>query len=278
MIEFRINSKIIFIIMTKFKTIALQGKRNILQNQCLFFESLPSTNSWIIENIQNFDHNGLLVACAHQTQGKGRRGNVWITPKGKCLTFSAVYKLKRGLFLPQILSLAAGLAIYKYLLEFDMPDMRLKWPNDILVGNKKICGILCEKLQNKGEEVVVIGIGLNVNLIATDIPIQLQKKITSIAMQLKRNFTIFEVLSQITQKLDNVLSQLEIRGKTFIIKEWETCTNILGKDITFWQHKKLYYGSTIKLDRTDGSLVIKKLDGTIQNLYAGDIQMVRCNE
>ena len=262
----------------QFQIINLQGKRNILQNQCLLFDSLPSTNSWIIENIQKFNQNGLLVVCKHQIQGRGRQNNVWLTPKNQCLTFSAVYDLTNNTFLPQILSLVAGISIYKYLSENNIYNIFLKWPNDILIGNQKICGILCEKIKSEGVNKIIIGIGLNVNLKLNDIPIELQKKITSMAIQLKQPFIILDVLSQITQKLDATLYNLETKGQSAIIREWETSNNMLGKNISFWYQKKQHYGKTIKLDKQDGSLIIKKSDGSIQNLYAGEIQMVEQKE
>jgi BirA family biotin operon repressor/biotin-[acetyl-CoA-carboxylase] ligase len=122
--------------------------------------SCPSTNTWALEHVDALAH-GSCVWTQKQTKGRGRGGNAWKSPAG-VLTASFVIDIARGLNAQQ-LSLAAGLAI-AHAVEDLAPkaEVRIKWPNDCYVKDRKLAGILCESAASKGRHVMVIGIGLNV--------------------------------------------------------------------------------------------------------------------
>ena len=116
----------------------------------------PSTNSWAIAHAEALAH-GACIWTEHQTAGRGRNGSTWVSPQG-VLTASFVLNLPPAV--PQI-ALAAGLAVC-HAVEDCCPQVRvgLKWPNDCVVGERKLAGILCERA---GKQQVIVGIGLNVD-------------------------------------------------------------------------------------------------------------------
>ena len=101
--------------------------------------------------------------ASYQKKGKGRLGRKWEASKDEALMFSVLIKDKKLLQNAPILSLVAGSAVFKYLLQIGLENVSIKWPNDIYVNGKKICGILLESVSHEKIDAVIIGIGLNVN-------------------------------------------------------------------------------------------------------------------
>lgn len=136
--------------------------------QIIWYESIDSTNNEAIRHISELDNLSVLAAV-EQTAGRGQRGNSWKSAAGRNLTFSIVLKFGDG-DLPDLsakdqfrITLAATLSVRRFL-AMKGADTRVKWPNDIYAGRKKICGMLIENgLEGSGLKWSVIGIGINVN-------------------------------------------------------------------------------------------------------------------
>lgn len=131
----------------------------------LYFESIDSTNNYAINLARNeAAKNGTVIWTNFQTAGKGQRGNFWESAKGKNLTFSVIYYPKnlhasKQFEISKFVTLAISQSLKKY-----YQDIRIKWPNDIYAGNKKIAGILIENTLSQANILFsVIGIGLNLN-------------------------------------------------------------------------------------------------------------------
>ncbi|UGU14969.1 biotin--[acetyl-CoA-carboxylase] ligase [Sinomicrobium kalidii] len=128
--------------------------------------AIDSTNSYLKElSATGILDDYTIVVARHQTRGRGQMGTSWNSESGKNLTFSVYKKIscirKEEVF---YLSMATSLAIVRALKKFNMPQVKIKWPNDILSANQKICGVLIESIIKKGElDAAVIGMGLNVN-------------------------------------------------------------------------------------------------------------------
>lgn len=127
--------------------------------------AIDSTNSFLKDMICNERvEDYTIVVAAHQTRGRGQMGTVWDSERGKNLMFSVFKDLSIHVVeFPFYISMAISLAIFKALESFNIPDLRIKWPNDILSADKKICGILIENVIKNKLNSTVIGIGVNVN-------------------------------------------------------------------------------------------------------------------
>ena len=124
-----------------------------------YFDSLGSTNDYVKENAGNME-NGDTVITLNQFSGRGRMGHVWSVPPGESLAFSILIKDIEFDNAVQLLPHCAGMAVVYSLREFGVSEPVIKWPNDVLVGNRKVCGILCESVVGESMS-AVIGIGVN---------------------------------------------------------------------------------------------------------------------
>lgn len=197
------------------------------------YRSLDSTNNEAKKYIQKNNVKKVIFAADIQNSGRGRRGHSWFSDDPASVSVSFLYKAGGNLNqIPQITA-AAALAVNKTLKKFRLAG-DLKWPNDILIKNKKICGILSELIFNKNQEAfVVIGCGINlnnksfsqqINELATSYYLEKNKKIN-------KNLFLAELIAEMDYYIESYLS--ESREK--IINEWKKELNLIGKkvDLTF---------------------------------------------
>src|SRR5208283_2326 len=166
------------------------------------FDILDSTNVKAKSLALDDAQEGAIVIAEEQTAGKGRLGRSWSSEKGKNLTFSVIARPRIS---PQhlgILSLFAGVSVARALTTLTDKTIRCKWPNDVFLNNKKVCGILSESVASeKSITAVIIGIGINVN--QKKFSPDLQEKATSLALETGRDFHRWQVLAAILKEIEN---------------------------------------------------------------------------
>lgn len=160
----------------------------------LWREQVGSTNDELRKLAEQGMAEGLVFVADEQTVGRGRRGGVWVSPKGENLAFSILLKPIASKVLWHRLSLLTGLAVAETL-ENHVPLSEIKWPNDVRVGGKKIAGILVEA----GKDFVIVGIGININ--STDFPEELMA--TSLHEQTGRVYPRAEVLHEVVTRMSH---------------------------------------------------------------------------
>jgi len=158
----------------------------------LWRERVGSTNDELRKLAEQGTDEGLVLVADEQTAGRGRRGAVWVSPKGENLAFSILLKPNAPKGLWHRLSLLTGLAVAETLENY-VPLSEIKWPNDVRVGGKKIAGILVEA----GKDFVIVGIGININ--STDFPEELAA--SSLREQTGRVYSRAEVLREVVTRL-----------------------------------------------------------------------------
>lgn len=165
-----------------------------------FFEELPSTNSYAKQLNGESAYHGALVLTDNQTGGRGQYDRKWKAEPGKNLTFSLVFEPQKAERFT-LLTLACALAVSEMVNSCAQVETKLKWPNDILCDNKKLCGILTEtQFYGNRLERVVVGIGLNVNQIQFDG--ELTNKATSLCNECGEEFSRERVMADILQKIE----------------------------------------------------------------------------
>ena len=204
------------------------------------FDTISSTNDYLLREEKNKNKDIKICIAEEQTKGRGRRGKSWISPKFKNIYFSLNSYLKKEDL--SGLSIAVALSVSKVLTKINVMSL-IKWPNDLLVGNKKICGILIETAKVGELTKVVIGIGINVNMEYSEL---IDQEWTSIKLEKKqsvdRNSIITEMINQLCITL-NVFEQEEfdyfinkftsldlLRDKEFTLKDKPNET-FIGKGI-----------------------------------------------
>lgn len=177
-------------------------------------EEIDSTNNYLKLMLSNYEPlaNGTVIMADHQTAGRGQYGNKWLAPAKKNLTASFFLKTDFILANDQFnLNKAVSLAVYDCLTHFLIEDCKIKWPNDIYVGNKKIAGILIEnRLQGKYLKDSIIGIGLNVN----QSEFYGVNHATSIFRIIKKEMDLQKVLEMLCVALEERYLQLQ-KGENF---------------------------------------------------------------
>nr|WP_322625532.1 biotin--[acetyl-CoA-carboxylase] ligase [uncultured Flavobacterium sp.] len=186
--------------------------------------AINSTNDYLksLASAQQ-QENFTIVTAEAQTQGKGQMGGVWNAEAGKNLTFSILLKdlltATSGIF---TLNVAVTTAIATAVSGFGIPDVSIKWPNDILAGNKKLCGVLIENsFKSDGQIQSVVGIGLNVNQTNFEgLP-----KASSMAVQADKYFDKEEIMLAIAHQLQQNVSDLEVNAQVL----WQQYHDVLFK-------------------------------------------------
>lgn len=208
--------------------IALLDKEKVLQaigieREWFHLEVLDevvSTNTYLMKAATNGAPH-VSCAVAHiQTGGRGRRGRTWVSHLGASLTFSLLWRFDCGAAALSGLSLAVGIALIRALRELDIDTAQLKWPNDVLVDNQKLAGILID-LQGDmdGPSAAVIGVGINV-----DLPKQVLERIDQPAIDIKHvslvNIEQSQLLGTVLKHLADVLRHFEQHGFIGLRDEW----------------------------------------------------------
>lgn len=231
------------------------------------FDELGSTSDWLKQNAAS-EPVGTVVFTESQTAGRGRRDNRWIAPRGKDLMFSMLLKPNASLEKwPRITTLAA-LAICKAI-EAELPlQPRIKWPNDIYLGDLKTSGLLAETVSTREGLVLVLGIGLNVNTL--DFPSELsatsllQKLSSPVLREIDRNALakrLLECLHAEFQRLDDDFSAAiaEVREQSWLLHRQIRAQTPQGE----------VFGRVLDLDE-EGHLLLQLADGTVQTLASAD--------
>jgi BirA family biotin operon repressor/biotin-[acetyl-CoA-carboxylase] ligase len=195
-------------------------------------DAIDSTNTYLrqLSSVEKLD-DFTIVMTASQTAGKGQMGTEWKTEKGKNLTFSVFKKISclendEGFYI----SMATSLAIYNGLKYFQIPKLAIKWPNDILSENQKICGILIENvIQNSKMTAAIIGIGINVNQTNFEVGLNASSLKNSIGI----NFDLDEVLFQIVEQLKKYSHLITERAFDTLKEEYESLLFRKDKPSTF---------------------------------------------
>ena len=231
-------------------------------------DSLPSTNDRALEiSADEAVVTPLLVLTAKQTAGRGRGGNRWWSREG-ALTFSLLIDAVANDRISQ-LSLTAGVAACEALREF-VPgkDVGLKWPNDIYLGERKICGILVEIPPERSGRVVV-GIGLNVNNSLSTAPEELQRTATSLIDCAGQKVDVTAVLVRILQLLQQRLEWLASHDPR-LPALWEETSILRGRTIYLENHGRETTGVCQGIDE-EGGLLLRTPSG-IERIVAGVIR------
>ena len=224
-----------------------------------YHDTLKSTSTTALELLGPLlDNAPALVLTSHQSAGRGRKGNPWWS-SGGALTFSWVVdaaQLAVTVERRPMVSLAAGLAVRDALLTL-MPGCPfvLKWPNDVLIGDRKVCGILVEQHSVDQRQAVIIGIGVNVNNSLRDAPAEIAQRATSLFDLEGRSFDLSAILIEILQRLSFRISQLTTQPR-LALAEMNHHNVLTGRIVTLQTGDSIITGLCVGVD-DEGQLVLQ---------------------
>ena len=239
----------------------------------LFSREVDSTNKWAKELATYGADEGTVAIAETQTKGRGRLDREWISPTGG-LWFSLILRPKLNPTEAVKLTLVAGLAVAKVLREMFDLKTETKWPNDVLVNGRKICGVLAE-MNTTGETVsfVVVGVGVNVNFDVENVfPEQLKKVSTSLEKELGRKVKLENLFRTLLEQLESLYELLIKEGFNPILDEWKTYAGFLGCKVEVTGPTGKMSGLALDVDH-EGALVLRLEDGTVKRVFVGDVSV-----
>ena len=240
----------------------------------LRFEEINSTNSEALNQARLGAKEGLCIVARQQSNGRGRFGRVWVSPKDAGLYFSLVLRPKiETKFIP-LITLMAAVAVHDTLETLFQIDCDIKWVNDIHVSGKKICGILAETAETKFGLAVVVGIGINLK--SANFPIELAEIATSIEIETGKSPNFENLLQTLTQFFSKYCDIFYgVNGAEIIRRAWTNrSTYSFGKEVRVVLENETIYGTTRGIEE-NGALRIETENGQIQIIHAGDVQNLR---
>ena len=235
------------------------------------FTSIDSTNRYLKDLPIN---SRLDVCCAEiQTQGRGRFGRHWHSPFGENIYCSSRWSLNCDLSRLSGLSLVTSLAVLATINAIDSTsDIKVKWPNDILWGDKKLCGSLIEIIaESNGNAQVIIGIGLNVNTDTRNHPLP-DKPWCSLYEIFNQHFNRNIFIANLILKLEQYLTRFIQQGLDVFIEEWNKFDYLKGKPITVNQSSGAISGIAGGINH-DGQLILEDENGIKHLLSSGDTSL-----
>lgn len=235
----------------------------------LVFDSIDSTNAQALRAIGQGQVAPFLVVAERQTAGRGRRGRKWVSPFAENIYYSLVLRIDGGMRQLEGLSLVVGLAALQTLREAGIAGAGLKWPNDVLVGQKKIAGILLELVGDPADVChVVLGVGINVNMQATD---EVDQQWTSMRLESGKAFDRNHLVAQLGMMLQRYLARHQAGGFSAIRVEWEQNHLWQGKDVSLIAGANQIDGEVLGID-SQGALRLK-VEGVEKVFSGGELSL-----
>ena len=238
------------------------------------FDSLDSTNVEAKRLIIDGNKQDLLIVSSHQTAGKGRLTRTWFSPEGG-LYFSLVLKPRLGPQFAPLASLLCGVAVANGLQSLGIGHIWLKWPNDVLVIEDKIAGILNELVTiNPVESWMILGVGINQNMSIGNFPDEISTRSTSVLDILKKETSPESLLCAIINEIDRLIGIVETeKSYSSILKLWRKMSGTLGRRVRVEDGTQVITGIAEEL-LDDGSLIVLTDKGK-EKVTIGDVTHLR---
>lgn len=231
-------------------------------------DATGSTNALVAARAREGEEAGLVIVTEHQTAGRGRLDRVWETPPRVALTFSLLLRPEVAATAWTWLPLLTGYAVQAALAD-RLPEVALKWPNDVLVGDRKIAGILVERIETPTGPAAVVGVGINVNQGADELP---SGTATSLRLELGETFDRTDLLVQVLgslRALEPLLSETHHLRPAYA----DVCSTLGRLVDVHLPGGEVRRGEALDVD-DHGALVVGTPDGTL-TVNAGDVVHVR---
>ena len=242
-------------------------KTELIGRKVIAYPSLTSTNDIAKREAKRGAREGTVIVAEEQTAGKGRLKRAWLSPRGSIALSVILHPTPAQLpSLIMVASLAAAHCIEKV----SGLKTQIKWPNDVLVNDRKVCGILIESdVRGSAVDYAVIGIGINVNLEPVDFP-EIAATATSLSNELGEKLSRREMIRCLLVELENLYLALPEGDSVF--REWRERLVTLGKEVEVSSGQTGYKGIAESV-ASDGSLFLRQPDGSLIKIVAGDVSL-----
>ncbi len=242
---------------------------DFIGKKIIHFDSIDSTNDYL-KKIGNETQEGTVIISEEQTKGKGRLGRSWQSKPSEGIWMSILLKPKIAPYKAPFITLIAGAAIVKALNNLNVPA-KIKWPNDIIINNKKLSGVLTE-LSAEIERInyVVVGIGMNVKTKSFDD--EINDKATSLHNE---NYMLYrvDIVTQILKEIENLYDKyINNNSKQEVLQICRKYSAVINKDIYLIQNDEKELVRCIDIN-DDGNLIVINSNDEIKEIFSGEVSI-----
>ncbi|MDD4496251.1 MAG: biotin--[acetyl-CoA-carboxylase] ligase, partial [Eubacteriales bacterium] len=251
----------------------------IFESGIIYTPAVDSTNTAASSMAQEGAPEGTVVIADSQTAGRGRMGRSWQSPPGKGVWMSFILRPELPANEVQTVTLAASVSVAQALERLTGIKPGIKWPNDIILGSRKVCGILTE-MNSEIDRVnyIIVGIGLNFSQNEGDFGVDIRDTAVSMSMHLQKcgvkykNITRNDIIKEVLASFDEYYEILLTSDKGRIITDWRKYSVTLGSRLRVHARNGEYCGRAVDIT-CDGALIIETDDGSIKNVSSGEVSI-----
>lgn len=249
------------------------GSVRVIGRDIRVFQKTTSTNDVVEKLARDGVREGVVVFAEAQTKGRGRLGRGWHSPAGKGLWFSVLLRPDLSPQKATTLTIAAATALARAIRNETGLGIEIKWPNDILVGRRKVAGILTElNAELDHLKYLILGIGVDVNVSASDFSVELRKTATSLRIELGKPVNRGDLAAAILKELDREYERIHAGKFEEIADEWEELCNTLGRSVSVRVGERVLEGRAESLD-AEGALLVRTQHGHLERVIGGDVTL-----
>lgn len=242
----------------------------MLGRNIVSLEEVPSTQDHAkILSIKGCPE-GTLVVAETQSSGRGRMGRPWVSPSGG-LYFTVIFRPRINFEEATRIPLVAGVALVRAMERQASVSLRLKWPNDVMLGEQKVAGILSEMSGEMDRlDWMILGIGVNAATAHSCFPPEIRRTATSLAAESGRKVNRLQLLKDILGELESLLEEYRARGFEPFRAQWKERSGMMGRKVTITGGGRALEGKAVDID-TSGALVLDCAGGVRQRVIGGDM-------
>lgn len=242
-------------------------------NNIHLYKEIESTNTTAKKFVEQDAQEGTIIIAEHQTAGKTRKHDGWVSPKGG-IYMTMILRPDVSLEEASKLTIVTGVAIAKTLHDQFNINVGIKWPNDLLIGNKKICGILTEAVTDYDKiKAVLVGIGIDVNFDEKELPKDMQNIATTVKSELNMEYNRAEILKEFFKIFEDLYEQYKNKNFKYIVSEWRRLSTTTGNRVKVYTGRKVVYGDAVGITN-EGALIIEYDDGKLDKIISGEIKII----
>lgn len=245
-----------------------------MARNCIHLDSVDSTNNYAKRIAEEGAADGTLVMAELQTGGKGRRGRSWSAAKGSNVMMTLLLRPKIRPEHASRLTLLMAMAVADGIRRVTGLEAGIKWPNDVVVHGKKVCGILTE-MSTEVDYInhVVIGTGINVNQKLEEFPEEIRETASSLYVELGSQVSRAALTVAVMESLERYYELfLQTEDLSALYEDYNRICVNCGHEIRVLEPGNEYTGTTDGIDE-NGELVVRKTDGTVTRVYAGEVSV-----
>ena len=234
------------------------------------FDEVKSTNTVAKFLAMNGAENGTVVISEKQTDAKGRSGKAWASPIGG-IWLSLIVKPNVDYSKLPMITIGTGVAVAKAIERTGITSAEIKWPNDIIIHDKKVCGILTEAVTTFNTiDSVIIGVGIDANIDIDDFPEELQDGTTTLANELGRKEDENVLIRLFLEEFEKIAETFNEGDYESILKDWRKRSYSVGKIVEVREPFNKNFDAYVVGIGREGALIVEKIDGTLEKVISGE--------